>query len=96
MRPVALRLSLVLLLAPPLMAGTFTEEWNRPFPPHRVAGNIYYVGTNALASFLITGDKGHILINPDFEQSVPVIQASVEKLGFRMRDIKITWPAPHA
>lgn len=65
------------------------EVDNASFPGHRVAGNVYYVGTADYASFLITSDQGHILINPDFEDSVPSIQKSVEQLGFRFRDIKI-------
>jgi len=62
---------------------------NKPFPAHRVIGNLYYVGTADYASFLITSDQGHILINPDFEDSVPLIQNSIERLGFRFRDVKI-------
>jgi metallo-beta-lactamase class B len=54
-----------------------------------VIGNIYYVGSEQLASFLITTSEGDILINSDFESTVPVIRASVEKLGFHMTDIKI-------
>jgi metallo-beta-lactamase class B len=64
-------------------------EWSKPFPPHKIAGNLYYVGSEQLASYLITTPEGHILINSDFEQTVPVIRASVEKLGFRFTDIKI-------
>jgi metallo-beta-lactamase class B len=62
---------------------------NAPFAAHKVIGNVYYVGTSDYASFLITSDQGHILINPDFESSVPLIQKSVEQLGFRFQDIKI-------
>lgn len=62
---------------------------NGPFPAHRVIGNVYYVGTADYASFLITSDQGHILINPDFEDSVALIQKSVEQLGFRFQDVKI-------
>ena len=65
------------------------EENNSAFPPHRVIGNVYFVGTSDYASFLITSDQGHILINPDFEDSVPTIQKSVEQLGFKFQDIKI-------
>jgi metallo-beta-lactamase class B len=65
------------------------EAANLAFPPHRVIGNIYYVGTADYASFLITSDQGHILINPDFESSVPLIQKSVEQLGFKFQDIKV-------
>ncbi len=52
-------------------------------------GNVYYVGTADYASFLITSDEGHILINPDYEDSVDLIKASVEKLGFKFQDIRI-------
>lgn len=64
-------------------------DWNAPFPPHKVIGNVYFVGSAELASFLITTPQGHILINSDFETTVPVIRASVEKLGFKFTDIKI-------
>jgi metallo-beta-lactamase class B len=60
-----------------------------PFPPHRIVGNVYYVGSTELASFLIATPSGHILINSSFERTVPFIEASVEKLGFHFRDIKI-------
>jgi metallo-beta-lactamase class B len=59
------------------------------FPAHRVIGNVYYVGSKNLASYLITTPDGHILINSGFEETVPLIRASVESLGFKMRDIKI-------
>jgi metallo-beta-lactamase class B len=59
------------------------------FPPHRVIGNIYYVGTNTLSSFLITTPQGHILIDSTYERSVPAIEQSVGKLGFKFSDIKI-------
>lgn len=64
-------------------------DWNAPFPPHRVMDNLYYVGTAALASFLITTSEGHILINSDFESTVPVLKRNVETLGFDFGDIAI-------
>lgn len=64
-------------------------DWTEPFPPFRVAGNLYYVGSKDLASYLITTPQGHILINSDLESSVPLIRASVERLGFKFSDIKI-------
>jgi len=64
-------------------------EWIEPFPPFRIAGNLYYVGSKGLANYLITTPQGHILINSDLEASVPLIRASVEKLGFKFTDIKI-------
>ena len=59
------------------------------FPPHRIVGNVYYVGTNSLATFLIATPQGHILINSSYERNVPVIQKSVEALGFKMSDVKV-------
>jgi metallo-beta-lactamase class B len=71
------------------LLADFTPKWNQPIPPYRIISNLYYVGTNYLASFLITTPQGDILINPDYEESVPLIRTSVEKLGFRFSDIKI-------
>jgi metallo-beta-lactamase class B len=65
------------------------EQMNAAFPPHKVIANVYYVGTETLASFLITTPEGNILINSDFERTVPIIRSSVEKLGFKFSDIKI-------
>jgi metallo-beta-lactamase class B len=64
-------------------------DWLVAFPAHRVVGDVYYVGSAGLASYLITTPAGHILINSSLEASVPLIQASVEKLGFKFSDIKI-------
>lgn len=88
---------LVCLLAVGLISGTSLvvsaqrgqTDWNKPFPPHKVIGNVYFVGSEQLASFLIATPEGHILINSGFETTVPVIRAAVEKLGFRFTDIKI-------
>src|ERR1700694_3350323 len=66
-----------------------SADWSDPFPPHRMIGNIYYVGSRGLASYLITTPSGHILINSNLKTSVPLIRESVEKLGFRFNDVKI-------
>jgi metallo-beta-lactamase class B len=66
-----------------------SADWKTPFTPHHVIGNVYYVGSSGLASYLITTPNGHILINSNLESSVPQIQESVEKLGFKFADIKI-------
>src|SRR5947207_13269918 len=66
-----------------------SPSWTEPFPPFRIAGNLYYVGSQGLANYLITTPRGHILINSDLEENVPLIRASVEKLGFKFTDIKI-------
>jgi metallo-beta-lactamase class B len=59
------------------------------FPPHKIIGNIYYVGTRTLSSFLIVTPQGNILIDSTYERNVPVIQKSVGDLGFKFSDIKI-------
>lgn len=64
-------------------------DWVKPYPPFRIAGNLYYVGTYDLGCYLITTPKGHILINTGLESSVPQIRAAIEKLGFKFGDIKI-------
>ena len=66
-----------------------SPDWTEPFPPFRIAGNLYYVGSKGLANYLITTPQGHILINSDLEASVPLIRASVEKLGFKFTDIRV-------
>ena len=63
--------------------------WTAPFPPYRIAGNLYYVGSADLASYLIATPKGLILIDSDLASSPPLIRKSVEALGFRFSDIKI-------
>ena len=65
------------------------EDQDTAFPPHKIIGNIYYVGTRSLGTFLIVTPQGNILINSDYERTVPVIKASVEKLGLKFTDIKI-------
>src|SRR5215831_10945413 len=81
-----LLLSAVALLSLPVFSQP--AGWNDPFPPHKVMDNLYYVGTKELASFLIVTPAGNILMNSDYESSVPVIRASVEKLGFKFSDVK--------
>jgi metallo-beta-lactamase class B len=83
------RCSIVMLGFAGAAFARVSPDWTEAFPPHRVAGNIYYVGSKGLASYLITTPQGHILINSSLEASVPLIQASVEKLGFRFGDVKI-------
>jgi metallo-beta-lactamase class B len=66
-----------------------TAGWTDPFPPFRIAGNLYYVGSKALASYLVTTPKGLILINSDLEANVPLLKDSIAKLGFKITDVKV-------
>jgi metallo-beta-lactamase class B len=81
-----------LLLAAAVHAQTppnAPAEWSTAIAPFRIAENLYYVGSQDLASYLIVTPQGDILINSSLETSVPLIRSSVEKLGFRFKDIKI-------
>lgn len=92
MRSRILIISWILLLAvslAPSACGQANPDWSEPFPPFQIAGNLYYVGTKGLASYLITTSKGNILINSDLESTVPLLEASIQKLGFRFKDTKI-------
>src|SRR6476619_7410036 len=66
-----------------------TEDQETQFPPHKIVGNIYYVGTRTLSSFLIVTPQGNILIDSTYERNVPTIQKSVGELGFKFSDTKI-------
>lgn len=65
------------------------DSWRAPVPPKHLVDNIYYVGAIGVSSFLITTSEGHILLDTGFEDTVPMIQHSVEQLGFHVADIKL-------
>ena len=83
-----------LMLASPLSAQA-PAEWSRPTEPFRIVGNVYWVGTYDLSSYLITSPEGHIVINTGLPDSVAQIRANIEQLGFRIADVKIL-TATHA
>ena len=70
-------------------------EWRQPFPAFKFIGNVYWVGTYDLSTYLITTDAGHVLVNTGFEDTVPLIVAGVEQLGFDFDDVEIL-TATHA
>jgi metallo-beta-lactamase class B len=59
------------------------------FPGHKIIGNLYYVGTVTLSSFLITTPAGNIVINSNYEETIPLMKTSIESLGFKLEDTKI-------
>src|SRR5436190_19010353 len=65
------------------------EDQTTQFPPHKIIGSIYYVGTRTLSSFLAVTPQGNILIDSSYERNVPTIEKSVQQLGFKFSDIKI-------
>jgi metallo-beta-lactamase class B len=68
--------------------GTDADQ-TTAFPPHKVIGNIYYVGTRTLSSYLVATPAGHILINSTYERNVQTIAQSVARLGFAFADVRI-------
>jgi len=79
------------LPAPPTQAWikSLFDSLKAPVPPRHLVGNIYYVGASGVSSFLITTPGGHILLDTGFADTVPLIQHSVEQLGFKLTDIKL-------
>lgn len=84
-----LRLSLWVLLLSPSVHAADDPAWMTPITPFRIADNLYYVGSRDLASYLLVTPQGDVLINSNFEASVPQIRHSVEQLGFKFTDIRI-------
>jgi metallo-beta-lactamase class B len=66
----------------------YCKDWSRPREPFNVYGNTWYVGS-ALSSILITSKEGHILIDGGLTQTAPQIAANIQKLGFRLEDVKL-------
>jgi metallo-beta-lactamase class B len=89
MRLSAAALLALLVLPYSQPARAQANNWLEPFPPFRIAGNLYYVGSRGLASYLVRTPQGNILINSSLEQSVPMIRTSIEKLGFKYEDTRI-------
>jgi len=89
---------LLILLALAVPPGVYAfSKWREggrnggqlPAEPFRIAGNFYYVGANDVASFLITGPDGHVLIDGGYPGTAPMIMTSIAKLGFDIKDVKV-------
>ena len=78
-----------LILAVTVSVAAQREGWTRPFPGHRVIGDLYAVGTYDLGVFLVTSNDGHCLINTGLEDSTALIRENIESLGFRLEDVKV-------
>jgi metallo-beta-lactamase class B len=89
MRALLFRLFLVLFCTSTLVHAATNPSWTTPIAPFQIADNLYYVGSQDLASYLVVTREGNILINANLSTSPAQIRASVEKLGFRWADIKI-------
>lgn len=70
------------------LLAAMLAKWNKPTEPFKMIGNVYYVGTDGLASYLITSPQGHILVDTVMPEATSQIKANIEKLGFKVTDIK--------
>ena len=95
MKTFALALSLLLAAAPQASAQSLKDflaqvrqRWDAPAEPFRIIGNVYYVGTQGLAAYLITSPQGHVLIDTVMPGNTATTVAAIQKLGFKLSDIK--------
>jgi metallo-beta-lactamase class B len=65
------------------------EDWSAPAPPLHVFGNVYDVGTCGITVLLLTSKNGHVLLDAATAEAAPSIAANIERLGFRLRDVKL-------
>jgi len=63
-------------------------SWSAPHAPYQITDNIYAVGTEGIGVYLITTPKGHILLDASTEQGAAVVEANIQSLGFKLKDIK--------
>jgi metallo-beta-lactamase class B len=69
--------------------GAAERGGQQPAEPFHIAGNFYYVGANDVSVFLITGPEGHVLLDGGYPGTPPMIVASIAKLGFDIKDVKV-------
>jgi metallo-beta-lactamase class B len=89
LRVFALLCTLIVSLPAVAQYAPANAKWNQPVPPFRIADNLYYVGAEGVASYLITTPAGDILIDTGFRETVPLVEASIRKLGFRVSEVRI-------
>jgi metallo-beta-lactamase class B len=84
----------------PLAIGGKNTEWfmsrierpdldSEPQAPFKIIGNVYYVGSNNIASILVTTPQGHILLDTGTHKMGAVLFPNIVKLGFKPADIKV-------
>jgi metallo-beta-lactamase class B len=90
MRPLAgiVVAMLALASAPSFAQAPAPEVMTRPTEPFKIIGNVYYVGTEGSASYLVTSDQGSVLVDSGLAETVPLVEANIAKLGFQLADIK--------
>jgi metallo-beta-lactamase class B len=66
-----------------------TGPSSAPAEPFTIVGNLHYVGAANIASYLFTTPEGHILIDTGTREMEKQVQANIQKLGFKLADVKI-------
>jgi metallo-beta-lactamase class B len=64
------------------------QKWMLPFPPFQLIDNIYYVGTDGIAAYIIKTSDGLILMDSAVPQATSMLKDNIAKLGFKESDIK--------
>lgn len=87
----AIAAAVLLFTVPPVLAQAdeTARSWNQPVEPFRIAGNLYYVGASDVTSYLLTTPEGHVLLDGGFAETAPQITRNIEKLGFKVADVKL-------
>jgi metallo-beta-lactamase class B len=95
--PTKQRWLVILMGVAAILVGVLGSKWKESSDrggqkyaePFRIAGNFYYVGANDIAAFLIAGPEGHVVIDGGYPGTATMIAASIEELGFDIKDVKV-------
>lgn len=71
------------------LVASLSGPWSAPAEPFTIVDNLHYVGAENIASYLFTTPEGHILIDTGTVEMQNVVRRNIEKLGFKLTDIKI-------
>ena len=63
------------------------DDWDEPAEPFHIFGNTYYVGTCGIASILIAGEEGHVLLDSGTEAGARIVARNIAAIGADVRDI---------
>jgi metallo-beta-lactamase class B len=64
-------------------------EWTTPVKPFQIAGNVYYVGTQGLAAYLIISNRGAILLDGTTAENAKLIERNIETVGVPLHAVSL-------
>src|SRR5262245_22843007 len=70
-------------------SNAIANEWTKPMEPFKILGNLYYVGSQNIGSYLFVTPQGDILLDTGMPSMHQAVKGNIEKLGFKLSDIKI-------